>query len=263
MTFRGINILRIAQVVAVVVAISWCVAAAQSIPAITAGSRTLVAVEPLLRSLEMGYIISGTHLQVDGRTYSKPLELLDGIDMVDAADIARFLHLRYSKHNNVAVFSSLPQRPDATQSALPTQEVAALRMELLQALNRHRADAGVGPLRFDPIAEQAAQYQAEEMAGLGILGHEDTAGRSPMQRYASMGGRAGWYAENVGWYGLEVESVDAMWSAVTVLDAQMMAERPPQDGHRENILSRQYNAVGIGLSVGPHGLYIAEDFSGP
>jgi uncharacterized protein YkwD len=92
--------------------------------------------------------------------------------------------------------------------------------------------------------------------------HEDSTGRTPMQRYAAMGGHAGWYAENVGWYGLDVSGNTELWTAVSKLDAQMMAETPPDDGHRENILSPVYDAVGIGVSVGPHGLYLAEDFSG-
>jgi len=43
----------------------------------------------------------------------------------------------------------------------------------------------------------------------------------------------------------------------------MMAEQPPNDGHRENIVSPNYDAVGIGVAVGPGGVYLTEDFTGP
>jgi len=162
----------------------------------------------------------------------------------------------------VLVFSSI-ETPAASQSAPPSQaDLDAVRSRLLDALNDHRREAGRPPLRVDAVAEQAAQYQADDMARTAKMQHEDSTGRTPMQRYAAMGGRAGWYAENVGWYGLDVSGQTELWTAVSKLDAQMMAEQPPDDGHRENILSATYDAVGIGVSVSQNGLYLAEDFSG-
>ena len=256
------NIARIAVAVVAAAAVSWCIAAAATIPTVLYGSRTLVAVEPLLQTLQMAYVISGTTLDVDGHRFPKPLVQLKGVDMADAVDLAHFLHLDLTKKNGVLVFSS-KQSPDATQSAPPSQaDLDALRTRLLDALNDHRLSIGRPPLRIDPVAEEAAQYQAEDMARTAKMQHADSTGRSPMQRYAAMGGRASSYAENVGWYGLDVSGNAQLWSAVSKLDAQMMAEVPPDDGHRETILSPQYESVGIGVSVGPHGLYLAEDFSG-
>jgi uncharacterized protein YkwD len=256
------SIARIAGAVAAAAAITWCVAAAASIPTVVDGPRTLVAVEPLLQTLQLAYVISGTKLDVNGHRFPQPLVERDGMDMADAVELAHFLHLGLTKKNGVLVFSS-KQSPDATQSAPPPQaDLDALRTRLLDALNDHRRSTGRPPLRIDPVAEEAAQYQAEEMSRTAKMQHEDSTGRTPMQRYAAMGGRAEWYAENVGWYGLDVSGNAELWTAVSKLDAQMMAEVPPDDGHRENILSPQYDAVGIGVSVGPHGLYLAEDFSG-
>lgn len=254
---------RIAVALAVAAAISWCIAAAATIPTFVDGRRTLVAVEPLLQSLQLGYVISGTTLQVNGRRYSQELVVHGGLDMADAVSLANFLHLSLTRRDGVLVFSSSPQSPDAQGSAPPPQaDLATLRGELIDALNAHRRTAGLEPLHADPVAEQAAEFQAQDMAASAVMRHEDSTGRTPMQRYSAFGGDAGWYAENVGWYGLDVSGSSELWVAVSKLDAQMMAEQPPNDGHRENILSERYDSVGIGVSIGPHGLYLAEDFVG-
>ena len=243
-------------------AVSWCVAQAASIPSFTDGGRELVAVEPLLRSLQLGYTIEGSTLDVGGRRF--PEALVDHADAsyADAAELGRFLHLQVSMRAGLVVFSS-PKTVDDGPPAAPAQpDLDAVRTELLGAINAHRGDIGQPPLEFDPIAQSAAQAQADAMALAGRIGHEAAAGRSPMRRYLDLGGRAAWYAENVGWYGLDVQGRDALWSAVEKLDAEMMAERPPDDGHRQNIISPHYQGLGIGVCVGPAGLYLAEDFSG-
>ncbi len=101
------------------------------------------------------------------------------------------------------------------------------------------------------------------MESNGVMRHEDSGGRTPMTRYTAFGGRAALYGENVAFYGDTISESDAAWHAVSKLDAMMMAEQPPTDGHRENILSPDYRAIGVGVAVGPNGLYIAEDFVSP
>jgi uncharacterized protein YkwD len=244
-------------------AITWCIAQAGTIPTVVDGKQTLVAVEPLLQTLQLGYVITGTTLVVDGRRFPQPLVERDGMSMADAATLAQFLHLSLTRKNGTLVFAT-PQSPDASGSAPPSAaDLNTIRSELLDALNEHRSTQGLTPLQVDPIAERAAQYQADDMSANAVMRHQDASGRTPMQRYDAMGGNAMHYAENVGWYGLDVTGGADMWKAVGKLDAQMMAEQPPDDGHRRNILSGAYDAVGIGLAVGPHGLYLAEDFVGP
>jgi uncharacterized protein YkwD len=255
---------RAVQAIAVAFGVTWCVAAAATIPTVVDGRQTLVAVEPLLQTLQLPYVIQGTRLQVGDRPYFKPLVVRDGMEMTDARDIARFLHLTMTTKNGIIVFSSPNEVPDAASSAPPSAaDMSGLRRQLIAALNAHRIALGLTPLHIDRIAEQAAQFQAQDMSHAGEMRHQDAGGRTPMQRYAAYGGHAGWYGENVGWYGLDVGGEPALWAAVSKLDAQMMAELPPNDGHRENVLDGHYEAVGIGVSVGPHGLYLAEDFVGP
>ncbi|HXW52452.1 MAG TPA: CAP domain-containing protein [Candidatus Acidoferrales bacterium] len=145
----------------------------------------------------------------------------------------------------------------------PDDPVAGVRARLVNEINEHRKAAGLGALMLDPLAQRAAQFQAQDMESAGVMRHDDSDGRSPMERYSDLGGHATLYGENVAYYGDSFQETDAVWAAVEKLDAMMMAERPPSDGHRENILSPDYKGIGIGVAIGPNGIYIAEDFVTP
>jgi uncharacterized protein YkwD len=147
--------------------------------------------------------------------------------------------------------------------AQSSDAIAGVRARLINQINTHRHEYGLSPLWLDPVAEHAAQIQAQYMEASGVMQHEDSDGRSPMERYVDLGGHASLYGENVAYYGDSFTETDAVWQAVSKLDAMMMAERPPSDGHRENILSPDYKAIGIGVAIGPNGIYIAEDFVTP
>jgi len=187
------SFVRAVSAIAAIAALTWCVAAASTtVPAITDGSKTLVAVEPLLQSLELSYVIEGTHLQIGDRDYPMPLVIRDGVWEADARDLARFLHLDLANRNGLLVFSS-PDAPsaDASPAPPPGPVLASVRTALLDALNEHRKAAGYGPLTDDSIADEAAQFQAQDMAERGMLRHDDRSGRTPMQRYNAFGGHAG------------------------------------------------------------------------
>ncbi len=148
------------------------------------------------------------------------------------------------------------------QGPPPPAALAFVRAKLLAALNQHRSDMSLPAFRIDVLAEQAAQAHAEEMERVNVLRHEDTSGHNPMWRYSALGGYAQAYGENVGWASRGVVEQALLWSAMDELDRRMMAERPPNDGHRRNILSARYEGVGIGVATGPNGVYITEDFVG-
>jgi uncharacterized protein YkwD len=145
---------------------------------------------------------------------------------------------------------------------LPQTIAIAIRRDVIDDLNAYRRKAGASPLGLDAFAQTAAQQQADDMAAAGMLRHNDEYGRLPMTRYQVLGGDPRWYGENVGYFGIRSSDYAIVKQIVERLDALMMAERPPADGHRKNILSGRFDAVGIGLALGPKGIYLAEDFVG-
>jgi uncharacterized protein YkwD len=151
--------------------------------------------------------------------------------------------------------------PIPTTGPPPPSELKQLRTELITRLNGYRAPLGLPLLGVDPIAERAAQFQATDMLNAGQLRHEDSSGRTPFARYKAYGGKSDYYGENVGFHSPGVLDPVLLWEVLSKLDAQMMAEAPPNDGHRRNILSSHFSAVGIGIAVGPNGVFVCEDFS--
>jgi uncharacterized protein YkwD len=249
-------------VIAAVIGLQARAAQSQAIPTVVQDGHTYVAVEPLLRALEIGYDIEGSHLTAEGRPYPHALVQLDGMEMANARDLAAFLNLKISTANGSLVFSQ-PQTPAPAHAEAPDDsDLEAVRAQLIDLLDEHRRAQGLGPFGIDPRAEAAAQSHALDMARSGVLRHVDPDGRTPFDRYHAQGGHARYYAENVAWYGLADQSRAALAGAIDKLDAQMMAERPPDDGHRANIVSPLYDSVGIGIAVGPNGIYLTEDFSG-
>jgi len=145
---------------------------------------------------------------------------------------------------------------------LPPLVAASVGAQLLERLNAHRRLAGLRLLRIDVIAVQAAQQQADDMATTGNLVHGDKYGRQPMTRYEVLGGNPAYYGENVGFYGSRsLDQLDVS-REISSLDELMMAELPPNDGHRLNILSEHFQAVGFGFAIGPRGFFFDEDFVG-
>jgi uncharacterized protein YkwD len=233
---------------------------ASTIPTLTEGNHTLVAVEPLMASMDIQYTMNDGRLSVGDRAYIGPMVIDAGMHYAEPRAIAAFLNLQLTYPAGVITFAPPAPRAGGVAAAPDPETLLAIRARLLALLNAHRLATGLSQLSIDPLAESAAQAQAKDMETAGIMRHTDALGRSPYERFKSDGGFASLYGENVAYFGLDVSDIQNEWQAVGRLDAMMMAEQAPDDGHREAILSPAYRKVGIGVAIGANGLYLAEDF---
>lgn len=158
----------------------------------------------------------------------------------------------------------------AEKGALTLEQARAYMLSLI---NRDRALAGLGPLRLDATACDAAQAHSDDMARWGYISHWDLAGRKPDQRYSESGG-TGAVFENVytnhnnPYRGRASELVsDGLFPAGEIEKAEswFYNQLPGQDGHRRNILDPHHGAVGIGLSMARDGVFgqritVAQEF---
>jgi uncharacterized protein YkwD len=96
------------------------------------------------------------------------------------------------------------------------------------------------------------------MAGANTLSHQVGAEPSLGSRETSAGVQWTYAAENIGW------TTERSLAGVLDIEARMLAENPPNDAHRRNILARQAQAVGIDVYFDAvHGrLWLTEDFAG-
>lgn len=137
---------------------------------------------------------------------------------------------------------SLGMRASADE-ALPIQD------ELLNLVNKERADAGLGTLKLDDLACTVAEKHAIEMAEGNFLSHWGRDGHKPYQRYSFAGGTDA-IEENDGAtdHGDPVAS-EEFTSDLIGLHQSMFDEFPPIDGHRQTILAPQHTHAGFGVAL--------------
>lgn len=135
---------------------------------------------------------------------------------------------------------------------------------MIDLINRDRKSAGLKPVVMDEAGNNAGQLHSDEMAEAGYLSHWDKKGRKPDQRYNLLGG-TGFVMENahIEFSGYSNDEKNGDKPSVFTIDPDakiskkdldeiesgFFNEKPPNDGHRRNILDPDHTSVGIGLSV--------------
>lgn len=128
--------------------------------------------------------------------------------------------------------------------------------QMLQLLNQQRATHHLPPLHMAARLATSAHWHNVHMAQANVMAH-----RLPRERYfADRITRAGYRwrtaGENIGW------NRDATALGARYLERVMYDEHAPNDGHRVNILSRQFTQVGINVYYDTvhHKMWFTQDF---
>jgi hypothetical protein len=124
---------------------------------------------------------------------------------------------------------------------------------MLRLINEHRAANSVGPLKLSDTLNKAAAWKSEHMASLEYFAHDDTPiNRSWVQRIRDCG-----YSYNT-WLGENLAAGNESAAATF----QQWLNSP---GHNANMLSTNFNAIGIGRAYdgdSPYRWYWSTDFGG-
>jgi hypothetical protein len=131
-------------------------------------------------------------------------------------------------------------------------QLDAARKYVLALVNRDRAAEGLEPVEMVDVAAKSAQRHVEDMVAHGFTAHWGTDGSVPEQRYTEAGG-TDFVQENAAcFFDAEQREIDPnpQYDAVQLeqIEAAFMAEVPPNDGHRKNILKPVHKLLGIGLA---------------
>ena len=127
-------------------------------------------------------------------------------------------------------------------------DIVPIQRHLLRMVNEERDDAGLSSLKMDDLACKVAQQHAIEMAENGFLSHWDLAGLKPDHRYSFAGGTdATGENDSSADYSKPVESDELAFAAVR-MHIVMHDEAPPNDGHRQTMLTPQHTHVGFGMA---------------
>jgi hypothetical protein len=117
---------------------------------------------------------------------------------------------------------------------------------VLQQLNESREQAGLAPLKVSPELVQAARHHSAAMAQERKLSHQLSGEPDVQERLRAAGAHFFRSGENVGYNTQE----DQIHSA--------FMHSPP---HRHNLLTPDYNSVGIGIVRQGDDFWVTEDFA--
>jgi uncharacterized protein YkwD len=119
--------------------------------------------------------------------------------------------------------------------------------EMFRAVNTERAKAGVGLLAFDEDLSEVARAHSRDMLERGYFSHYTPEGLSPFDRMDDYGINYSFAGENLA------------LAPSTDLAMQGLMNSP---GHRKNILSPNFNKIGIGvIDGGIYGKMYSQEFT--
>jgi uncharacterized protein YkwD len=137
-----------------------------------------------------------------------------------------------------------------------------VKRKVFEQINVARRNNGLGPVLYDKLAAQVGEAHCREMLEHKYLSHWNLRGLKPYHRYSDAGGRDSIY-ENCSSFDSNFNafnSVEDIIKASLESHALMLAEEPPNDGHRKNILNPFHTHVGIGIAVNSGSMRMTQEF---
>jgi len=123
---------------------------------------------------------------------------------------------------------------------IPVVTTAAQENEVIKLVNQQRAYAGLPPLTAHWELSRVARYKSADMANKGYFSHTSPTYGTPFQMMENFGLRFTAAGENIA-YGQRTPQ-------------EVMNDWMNSPGHRNNILSRSYTHIGVGLAKNSNGV---------
>jgi uncharacterized protein YkwD len=158
--------------------------------------------------------------------------------------------------------TSAARPSDRTTAASTPADAGSAVDQVLQQINDARAQAGLPAYTITAGLTTSADRHNSAMADGCGLSHQ-CPGEPPLgNRETDAGVDWSIAGENVGEGGQVSDSADAIAHMAGELTSAMLNERPPDDGHRKNILSSAFHHIGIAIFRDRHGtVWLTQDFS--
>lgn len=147
-----------------------------------------------------------------------------------------------------------PTRPPATPAMSVSRQ---LEQRLFALINQDRTAQGVYLYVLNSTLSTGARLHSVRMSSCG-LSHQCPGEPNPCQRVTNENIVWTSCGENVGY----TSPYPTAWGGVQGIEKAMLAEQPPDDGHRLNLLSASFHRIGIGICIDARGyVWITEDFA--
>jgi len=161
----------------------------------------------------------------------------------------------------ITISQGNPQVTAGGSQASGTAEEQQLAQRLFKQINQDRAANGLPALAWEPkLVQSAHQHDLVMASGCGLM-HQCPNEPDVGTRISNQGVQWQTVGENIG-EGGPVYTNDDDWNMVLMIHQGMMAEKPPDDGHRRNLLSKDFHRIGVSIYIDAHNtLWLTEDFA--
>lgn len=156
-------------------------------------------------------------------------------------------------------------RPSISHSVKPTPGSGSssgggsqLEQQLFNLINQDRSAQGLYAYTLNSTLSNGARAHSQTMADGCGMQHQCSGEPDPCQRVTNEGISWTSCGENIGYSPPNPTN----WGGVQSIDQLMINEQPPDDGHRQNLLSSSYHRVGVGIVIDSKGtVWVTEDFA--
>jgi len=159
--------------------------------------------------------------------------------------------------------SSRPASPPAASAASSAgASSGSPAAQVLALINRARSAAGLPPLTITAGLDRSASAHNSTMAAGCGLSHQCPGEPDLGARETAAGVIWSACGENIGEGGPVADTTATIAQMAVRLTQDMLNEKPPDDGHRQNILSSSFTHIGIAVHRDPSGtVWLTQDFS--
>jgi len=149
-----------------------------------------------------------------------------------------------------------PRPPAAPQTS------GSILDRVLAHINAARGDQGLPAYRLDRDLSRAAALHTQRMIDGCGLNHQCSGEGGIGARFSAQGVQWRSAGENIG-FGSAGSSDSAIVGAANGLTDSMLAEKPPEDGHRRNLLNSGFQRIGLSVVRDGDGrVWMTQDFVG-
>lgn len=156
------------------------------------------------------------------------------------------------------VVHNRPVKPSTNQGSTENNTVvsdkfmAQVEQAIFNKVNEERAKAGVSPLSYNSTMEKYARIKSQDMGDNNYFSHADLSGNYITSKMKADGVSYKAWGENIAYIGGITDP--------TALANKFMENWMNSEGHRKNILSTNFDSIGIGVYQSGNRVYATQEF---
>lgn len=142
--------------------------------------------------------------------------------------------------------------PPAADDEQQDNFMAQVEQLIYQKVNEERAKVGISQLSYNSTMEKYARIKSKDMGDNNYFSHEDLSGKLITEKMKQDGVSYKAWGENIAYIGGV--------SDANKLAEQFMTNWMNSSGHRANILSTNFESIGIGVYKSGNRVYATQEF---